>query len=65
MSYKIEITRRQESTNGKETRDDIIISKVNIYEGIGGIESVYQQGLISFPTKDLEAVIEQLKEKLT
>ena len=61
MSYKIEISRREEKTNGKVVRDDIVISKTTMYEGFGGIETVHQGGLISFPYEDLTSFIEDVK----
>jgi hypothetical protein len=66
MEYQIEVKHRQESTDGKIIRDDIVISKVFVSKMLGtDIDHVIQSGLISFPRKDLQNLIEKLQEKLT
>lgn len=66
MSYKIEVSHRVETKDGKETRNDIVLSKTTSYKqlGMGDIETVFQGGLISFPYKDLESFIKDLQSKL-
>lgn len=66
MPYKIAVSHRVETKDGKETRNDIVLSKTTSYYqfGMGNIETVFQGGLISFPHKDLPELIKSLQARL-
>ena len=55
-NYKIDVTHRQESKDGEEVRNDIVIYKTNNY--------LLGHGSITIPTKYLPELIEQLQNKL-
>lgn len=60
MATNLEVTHKEEYSNGKKTRDEVVISLTSSYTG-GGYKFGSQLGLISLKRDEVPNLIEQLQ----